>query len=121
MKSRNWIILIGLVFVVLGILVFRPVPMPAEDDCLSLKGTVSEVYEAGVKDVVFKLEGLDKQFYINRGLERGLDLERLRADLTHKEIIVKYPKYWTPLDPANSVRHVSKIVCDGKVVFSEID
>jgi hypothetical protein len=49
------------------------VPIPDEKDCLSLKGMVSEVYEGGVNDVVFKLQGLDKEFYINRGLERGLD------------------------------------------------
>ena len=49
MKTRNWIILIGVVFLGLGILTFRPVPIPDEKDCLSLKGTVSEVYEAGVQ------------------------------------------------------------------------
>ena len=75
----------------------------------------------GSKDVVFKLQGLDKEFYINRGLERGLDLKKLRADLTNKEIVIKYPKYWTPLNPANSVRHISKIESDGTTVFTEID
>ena len=121
MMTRNWIILTGLVFLGLGILAFRPVTTPDEKDCLSLKGTVSEVYEAGTKDVVFKLKGLDKEFYINRGLERGLDLKKLRADLTNKEIVIKYPKYWTPLNPTNSVRHISKIECDGRTVFTEID
>jgi hypothetical protein len=53
-------------FLGLGILIFRPVPIPDEKDCLSLKGMVSEVYEGGVNDVVFKLQGLDKEFYINR-------------------------------------------------------
>ena len=121
MKTRNWVILTGLVFLGLGVLIFRPIPIPDEKDCLSLKGTVSEVYEAGVKDVVFKLQGLDKTFYINRGLERGLDLKKLRADLTNKEIVILYPKYWTPLDPGNSVRHISKLECDGRTVFTEID
>lgn len=111
----------GLLLLGLGVLSFRPVPVPDENDCLSLKGTVSEVYEAGVKDVVFKLQGLDKKFYINRGLERGLDLKKLRADLTNKEILIKYPKYWTPLDPGNSVRHISKLECDGRPVFTELD
>ena len=121
MRTRNWTILTGLLFLGLGILIFRPVPIPAEKDCLSLKRTVSEIYEAGVKDVVFKLQGFDKAFYINRGLERGLDLKKLRVDLIGKEIVIMYPKYWTPLDPFNSVRHISKIEFDGRTVFTEID
>ncbi len=121
MKTRNWIILLGLLFLGPGILIFRPVPIPDEKDCLSLKGTVTEIYEGGIKDVVFKLQGLDKEFYINRGLERGLDLKKLKAELTNKEIVIKYPKYWTPLNPGNSVRHISKIECAGKTIFTELD
>lgn len=126
MMRRNWIILTGLVFlglVFLGliILAFRPVPIPDEKDCLILKGTVGEIYEAGTKDIVFKLRGVDKEFYINRGLEKGLDLKKLRADLTNKVIVIKYPNYWTPLNPTNSIRHVSKIESDGTTVFTEID
>lgn len=121
MRTRNWIILVGLIFLGMGVLFLRPVPVPDEKDCLSLKGKVTQIYEAGVKDVVFELQGLDRKFYINRGLERGLDLEKLRAALTDKEIVIMYPKYWTPLDPGNSVRHISKIVCDGKTVFTEIN
>src|SRR6478736_3742763 len=115
MKTRNWFILIGL-FLVFTILVIRPVPIPVPKDCLSLTGTVSEIYEAGTKDAVFKLQGLEEKYYINRALERGLDLENLRADLVGKEIVILYPKYWTPLDPFNSVRHVSKVEYDGKTV-----
>lgn len=121
MKAINWIILIGLLFLGLGVLIFRPVPIPNEQDCLSIKGTVTEIYEGGTKDVVFKLQGLDKEFYINRGLDKGLDLEKLQAELTNKEILIKYPKYWTPLNPGNSVRHISKIECDGKTIFTELD
>lgn len=62
-------------------------PVPEEKDCLILKGTGSEIYEAGTKEVVVKLNGLDKEFYINR----GLDLKKLPAELTNKEIVIKYP------------------------------
>ena len=56
MKTRNWIIVIGLVFG-LVVLAFRPVPIPEEKDCLVLRGTVSEVSIGGVNDVIFKLRG----------------------------------------------------------------
>ncbi|OOG73109.1 hypothetical protein [Algoriphagus sp. A40] len=121
MKKGNWMMIIGLLFLGFGVLAFRPVPIPEEKDCLILKGTVSEIYEAGTKDVVVKLNGLDTEFYVNRGLERGLDLEKMRAELTNKEVRIKYPDYWTPLNPTNSMRHVSKIESDGKVIFTELD
>jgi hypothetical protein len=121
MKMRNWIILIGLLFIGLGVFFLRPVPIPDEKDCLSLKGTLIEVYEGEGMDIVFKLRGIDKVFYINRGRERGLDINKLKADLTNKEIVIKYPKYWTPLNPRNSVRHISKIECGGKTIFSDLE
>lgn len=119
MRTRNWIIM-GL-FVALAIAILRPVPTPEENDCLIVKGTVIDLYEAGTKDVCFKLQGEDRVFYVNRGLERGLDLEKLKLELINKEITIKYPKHWTPLDPFNSIRHISKIESVGQTIFSEID
>lgn len=121
MRTRHWIILIGLVFLGLAILIFRPVPVPDEKDCLSLKGIVVEIYEGGVKDVVFRLQGQNQIYYVNRGLERGLDLGQLRSALTNRVVTIKYPKYWTPLDPGNSVRHISKIEYEGRTLFTELE
>lgn len=121
MKTRNWIIVIGLAFLGLGVLIFRPVPIPNEQDCLSSTGRVVHIYEGGTKDIVFVLQGIDERFYINRGLERGLDLLQLSAEVMNKEVVIMYPDYWTPLDPGNSVRHISKIECDGRTIFTEID
>lgn len=121
MMNRKWIILFGIVFFALAILSFRPVPISAEKDCVSLIGTVVKIYEGGDKDVVLKLKGQRGFFYINRGLERGLDLKQLSSQLMNKEIIIKYPKFWTPLDPFSSSIHISKVEFDGKAVFSELN
>lgn len=121
MKLRYWIALFGFVLVGLGVLIFRPVPIPDEEDCLRVTGRVTDIFEGGVKDVVFNLQGVNRTFYVNRGLERGLDLSRLKAELIDREIVIMYPEYWTPLDPGNSVRHISKIEFDGRTIFTEID
>ncbi|HMF73060.1 MAG TPA: hypothetical protein VK616_16390 [Flavitalea sp.] len=122
MKRKSWIIPgLAIVFIGLLLLVLRPVPIPLEKDCLTTRGIVSEVYEAGTNDVVFKLHDLNQTFYVNRGLERGLELEKLRAELVSKEITIKYPKYWTPLDPVNSSRHISKVEHEERIIFSEIE
>jgi hypothetical protein len=118
MKTKYWVILTGVVLTV-GILVFRPVPIPNEKDCLIVQGSVIEINEAGVKDIVFTITGQDKTFYINRGLERGLELQKLRAELIDKEVTIKYPKYWTPL--GNSSKHISKVESAGRTIFTELN
>lgn len=119
MKTKYWIILIGVAFIALGILIFRPVPIPDERDCLIVKGRVIEIKEGGVNDIVLRLADQDQTFYVNRGLERGLELEKLKTELMDKEITIKYPKYWTPL--GNSSKHISKIESAGRTIFSEIE
>lgn len=121
MKTNYWPYLIGIVLLGLGIFVLRPVPIPAEKDCLVTKGIVSGIYEGGTHDVVFKLKDQTKQFYVNRGTENGLDINKLQNEIMDKEIVIKYPNYWTPLDPGKTILHASKIEFNGKTIYSEID
>ncbi len=122
MKLKQWIIsAVVVVFVAFLILVMRPVPIPAEEDCLTINGMVTFVYESEGKDVRIKLKDVDQIFYINRGLEAGLSLIQLNNDILHRYITIKYPRYWTPFDPTNSIKHISKIEMDGKTVYSELD
>ena len=119
MSNKYWISLTGVVLLVLGILILRPVPIPNEMDCEVVSGTVIQIEEQGVKDIVFTIAGKKKTFYVNRGLERGLELDKLRSELMNKEITIKYPRYWTPL--GNSSHHISKIEFSGRTIFTEID
>jgi hypothetical protein len=121
MKTKQWILLTVLVVVVtFFFLALRPVPIPEEKDCLITTGRVVQVYESGTKDITIRLQNADETFYINRGLEAGLDMKKLRADLAYNVITIKYPDHWTPLDPSGSTRHVSKIELDGKTIFTEL-
>lgn len=108
-------------FVTLAAFTLRPVPVPEDEkECLSVTGTVSNIFEGGVKDVVIMLKDNPKTYYINRGLENGLDLEALRKELEGKEITIKYPDYWSLLDPGKKLLQISKIEHDGKTVYNEI-
>ena len=111
---------IGICLVVVAVLVLRPVPIVSEDKAIVETGIVANIFEAGVKDVVFMLEDIPRKFYINRGLEQGLNLEDLKNRLIGKEIILKYPKYWTPLDWNHRIKHVSKLEFNGEVLFNEL-
>ena len=122
MNTKKRIFQVALLsFFILLIFAFKPVPIPAEANCKVMEGTVSKVFEGGEKDVVFLLHENDVAYYINRGLELGLTLESLRYQLKGKKVTIKYPKYWTPLDPYNKTRHISKLESDGEVIFTEVE
>lgn len=121
MKKKYFVISAGLIALITVILSLRPIPILAEKDCLVLKGTVTKIYEGGVKDVVIELSGQNQKFYVNRGLERGLNLKELQQKLTGLEIVLKYPDYWTPLDPGKSIIHISKIEHEGQTICTELD
>ncbi len=107
MKKKT-ILFLTVFFFLLAFAVLRPVPI------------VSKIFEGGVKDVAFRLENNDRIYYINRGLEAGLELEDLRARIVGKEVVFKYPDYWTPLDWNGKTKHVSKVEVDGEIVFNEL-
>ena len=104
---------------VLGFLIIKPVPVVAEEKAVIVQGLVVDIFEGGVKDVVFKLNDDNSSYYINRGLEHGLTIEDLKEKLVGNHVILKYPKYWTPLDWNNKTWHISKVEFHDEVLFSE--
>ena len=58
----------------------------SKDESLEVSGIVEELYEDGVKDLVFKLKDDSNIYYINRALENGFDLELIKTDLLGKKI-----------------------------------
>ena len=110
---------IGLLLSILFILALRPVPILNEAECQSVSGTLENLHEGPGYDLVLKLEEDSRRFYINRGLEQGLDLVELKRTLLGKEIKLKYPDHWTPLDPFNETIHVSILEFEGKKLYDE--
>ena len=122
MKKIAKIILISfsLIILIIAVLIFRPVPIVSEDKTISESGIITEIYSNKGNDVIFVMENTQRRFYINRGLENGLELNNLKEKLIGNQIVVKYPKYWTPLDWNNSVRHISKVEFNDEIVFNEL-
>ena len=87
----------SLIILIIAILIFRPVPIVSENQTISESGIVTEIYSNKGNDIIFVLENTKRRFYINRGLERGLELKNLKEKLIGNSIVVKYPKYWTDL------------------------
>ena len=108
----------GIMLVVAAALVLRPVPNVAESECLTATGQVVNIFPGGEKDICVKLNN-GVIYYVNRGEERGLNAGKMHAELMGKVVTIKYPEYWTPLDPNGRTRHLSLIEYDGQVLFNE--
>ena len=120
-KITKYFLIISLsIFLIIAILIFRPVPIVSESKAIAENGIVSKIYSNKGNDIVFVMENSGRRFYINRGLENGLALNNLREKLIGNSITVKYPKYWTPLDWNNRVRHISKVEFNGEALFNEL-
>ena len=109
-----------LIVSIIAVLIFRPVPIVSESKAISEIGIVKEIYTNKGNDVIFIMLNTDRKFYINRGLENGLELNNLKEKLIGNSIVMKYPKYWTPLDWNNSIRHISKVEFKNEIIFNEL-
>ncbi len=116
----KWLLITCGVLLIFSYFVFRPVPIVSEEKALVTSGIVRDIFSAGTQDIVFELQDDPRLFYINRGLDRGLDIEHLHELLVGNKVVLKYPKYWTPLDWKGEVRHVSKLEFANQVLFNEL-
>jgi|OM-RGC.v1.026307146 competence protein ComGC len=110
----------SLIILIIAVLIFRPVPIVSESNAISEIGIVKEIYSNKGNDVIFVMENTDRRFYINRGLENGLELNNLKEKLIGNSIVVKYPKYWTPLDWNDKIKHISKVEFNNEILFNEL-
>ncbi len=111
---------VAAVFLGMMALVLRPVPIVYEHEAKVEKGVVSTVFEGTDKDIYIQLKNNSTLYYINRGMEKGLSITELRRKLLDKEVVLKYPRHWTPLDWNQKVKHLSKVEVNGAVIFNEL-
>jgi len=119
MKKPVILLISGFSVIILLSLTLRPVPSLPENELSIANGTVTNIFEGGEKDIVFRLKETDEMFYINRGLEQGLEIEALKKQLIGNQITLKYPEYWSLLSNG-STHHVSKVEYKGETIFSEL-
>ncbi len=123
MKYFFWTFSITLfiAFLVLFWITFRPISDVQQDDVIQIEGMVTNIYPGSGNDIYFKLEKIERPFYINRGIELGLYLDSLNNTVLNKRVILHTIKRWTPLTTDGVHPHISKLVVDEKVIFNEIE
>jgi len=110
-----------LTFVGIVLMALRPVPAPNRSNTRFIEAEVSEVYKGdGENDIVIKLSGEDGYFYINRGMEKDLDIQKLQSILLGEKIELVFINHWAPLT-GNSPRHIAEISLKGEIIYTEFE
>lgn len=119
-RQKVWGIGAIIAFMLL-VMVFTPVPQPIPENCKVVEGKVLKVYSPCCQDVGIKLEADEDRYYINRGLERGIDVEAWQQSLEGQVVQLSViRRNWTPLDPSHSMQPVAELRLKEQVYFSAI-
>ena len=88
---------------------------PSPEDCEVKEIVVIDIFEGSSYDIIFKDRGND-QYYINRGMENGLDLEDLRNRVLNKKVTLHLPKFWI-----GTSEHIAQLKLNEDVLYTEFN
>lgn len=81
----------------------------------TIKGRVVDIYDGASYDVVFKLQNEPHTYYINRGVEKGLNVEHLKQQFMNKEMEVSYVSHF-----GSRGGHINRIMHADSIVYNEL-
>ncbi len=96
---------------------YLKVPILPESELSIVEGKVDAVFEGGVHDLCLRIEGNDKVYYINRGLENGLDLDEMKEKLEGEVVTIKHPSY--PAMNLGKSIHLSILRINNETLYDE--
>ncbi|OZV70598.1 hypothetical protein CA834_00335 [Winogradskyella aurantia] len=88
-------------------------PKPADCDIVTTK--IIKVREGSTFDIQFK-GSTGNTYYINRGLEQGLNLDTLNALVLNKTVTLHLAKL-----AFGPTKHIAQLAIDDQVIFTEFD
>ena len=88
---------------------------PQPEECVAVTTTITQITEGSSNDIVFFDTDGDK-YYINCGLERGLNLQDLNAAVLNKTVTLQLPKMFFGASP-----HIAELKVGDDVIYTEFD
>ncbi|WP_223032630.1 hypothetical protein [Hanstruepera marina] len=88
---------------------------PKPEKCAVETKTIVNISGIASEDIVFKDQGGDL-YYINRGLERGLNLDSLNAKVLNKRVTLHLPKLWL-----GTSEHIAQLAVGDDIIYTEFD
>lgn len=112
--------LLLLIFVAVVVQSCWPIYNVKADDCKAITGTVTSIIgHENSFDITFVLDD-GERYYINRGLEQGLDETTLKEALLGQPTTLYCPRRFSFLANKHGVMaHISRVESNGIVHFSE--
>jgi len=89
---------------------------PKPEDCVVHTVTITKITEGSSYDIVFHDGGTDF-YYINRGLEQGLNLDSLNAKVLNKRVTLHLAKVFSGI----TSEHISQLTIDDEIIFTEFN
>lgn len=88
---------------------------PTKETCNIETKKITAITSGVSNDVMFS-DAQGDHYYINRGLERGLNLDSLNAKVLNKTVTLHLAKI---LGGFVTSEHISQITVDGDIIFTE--
>lgn len=121
LSGKPGIIIFTVLIIALLFLVFRPIPV-SRDNSIVINTIVDKVNKGSEDNIIFKLNNTSGIFYINHGLQKGLNLDTLKAELVNREVSVLYLKsnFFSGFSPVKGTRYITELKLGDKVIYSEL-
>lgn len=108
---KNLFALLLILFLCTSCIINNPKP----EDCVVQEVRVVKISKGTSNDIVFHDNGTDF-YYINRGLERELNLDTLNAKVLNKTVTLHLPKL---LGGFVTSEHIAQLAVGEEIIFSE--
>ena len=114
---RKFVIIIPVVLFALMVVLYsyQKVPNPGPDNIYTQSFEVEQIYSPCCKDLAFKLKGDDHINYINRGLERNIDMQKWQHDYQGKQMTFTFIRH-NPLF-GKDLRTIAKIEFNHQIIY----
>lgn len=121
LSGKPAIIVFTVLIIALLFLVFRPIPVSRENS-IAINTTIDKVSEGSEDNIILKLNNASGIFYINHGLQKGLDLDTLQKELQNREVSVLYLKsnFFSGFSPVKGTKYITELKLGDKVIYSEL-
>ncbi|MGC6437635.1 MAG: hypothetical protein ACON4B_01500 [Flavobacteriaceae bacterium] len=107
--TKTIVLLTGLLY--MGCVIQDPKP----EECTIIKTYISQVREGTSFDIIFD-DNRGDHYYINRGLERGLNIDTLKKLVTKQTVRLHLPTFWI-----GTSEHIAQIEIKNDTLFTEFD
>ncbi len=114
------LIFLGLIIALL-FFVFSPISVTRENSII-FNTMVYKVSKGSDGNVILKLDNGSGTYYINHGLQKGLNLDTLQKQLVNQRVTVLYLKssLVSGFSPVASTKYITELRLGEKVIYSEL-